>query len=532
MKRIAALITLASLVVGLSLVTVSCMGKPPTPYDMNALIRLGKHYLTLSKEARAYNYFKEAYQLDANHDDAIWGVALSDAGRVIRNLDGLVKILSGVYIYQPSVEECAEACDQLNACGLTELANATPETCMAVCPFGLQPDMFDAITESDSCQEIRKKALEWVIALTPADCELLCNDLALCGNINPPLTWNLDECKQHCPEMYVERHGMCYLGHLGECNRYDRTCFEHTIVGFQYLFEEFGAKLPPEVLEYSDILLTRPDVQFYVKTHAWHFTKPALTLTLDGRYGEEELHFIRAVGHFFQGFIDLLTSVNLDVNTVTFDIVQRRFPADQPDGSRSITTWLKLLSTALNNMVHDPIFPGAGIVKDDAWAIPQITDGGRELGFMFDEFARFLYTMMADTDRQNGKALGYMDSNNNFQWDPEETLTFRDLTLFGRELSMNRYQADAVAAFSTALANNLLYRTPFKLDALEPVFEAYGLEAVNFIIDVIAKNFTENGEIDPSRLFYEPKPTGFYDLVQKLVNLMVELLTILGDSAA
>jgi hypothetical protein len=533
MKRALILLTLAGLIAGSSLVVLSCMGKEPEGPSLERLLKLGNRALKNNKDAEAYNYFKSALEIDANSNDAIWGTVIANAGRIIRNLDGLVDLLAGVYVYEPSREECEIACDQLIACGLTEDASTTPEECVAECPWGLQPVMFDAVTESGSCQEIRKDALEWVIALTAADCELLCNDLQLCGLLTEefPRTYNLEECKARCPDMYVERHGMCYLNHLGECSRQDRTCFEHTIVGFQYLFQEFGATIPPEIFEFSDDLMTRPDVQYFVKYHAWHFTDPPLVLTLDGRYGQEELHFFRAIGHFFVGFIDLVAAVNLDINTVTFDILARRNSIKQFD-MNAVKTLLPMLPTMMENVLYDPIFPGALIAKSDAESLAQITHGGREMGSMFDEFSQFLYVMMADTDRQKGKALGYDDVNSNFYWDPEEVLVFRDLMLFGNELSMNRYQADAIAAFSAGMAQNLLYRVPFKIDLFKAVLHAYDLDIVNFVIDLIADRYVENGEIDISRLFYEPKPTGFYDLLLRLIEILKKVVDLIGPPPA
>jgi hypothetical protein len=194
-------------------------------------------------------------------------------------------------------------------------------------------------------------------------------------------------------------------------------------------------------------------------------------------------------------------------------------------------TLLTLLPRMIENVLYDPIFPGAVIAKSDPKSLAQITHGGRELGYMFDEFAKFLYVMMADPDRQKGKALGYDDANSNFYWDPEETLTFRGLELFGSELSMNRYQADAIAAFSSGMAQNLLYRVPFKIDLLKAVLHSFDLDLVNAVLDIIANEYLPGGEVDISRLFYEPNPTGFYELLLRLVEILQKVADMFGPPA-
>ena len=528
MKRYGTIVLLIILCVGFSASSLSCFGKPPKEMTYDELIKMGRRKLEDDKGAQAYTYFRDAHKLKPNKSDPMWGIVLSDAQRMIANIDGTIDILWGVYVYQPSISECVRACDRLVGCdkkveyGIFDRIRSSAETCLKDCPWGLQPYMFEAITECDDCRCVRRKALEWIISTSPEDCELLCKDLDLCGLIDPPLTYDLPNCTEQCPHMYVEHHSLCYLDHLGECSRKDRTCFEHTIVGLQKLFKEFGARLPVEITEYSDPLLTRYD-QFYLKTHSWKIKEPPMELILDGRFGQEELHFIRMLSHAFSAFVLLMTSTNLDINTVTFDL-HFDIPGETfdllniQDILSHLSFFLHDLTEALENTLYDPIFPGAFIIKGDDWAIPQIEEGGIELGLALGEFSQFIYTMMADTDRQDGKALGYTDANKNFHWDPNETLTFR-----GLNITLTYDQALALANMCAALQDNLLNRVPFDISFLGTVLDSFDQTLLKILLKIIADLYLENGQIDISELFYNPNPTGFRDMLIEIVDILKTL---------
>lgn len=528
MKRYDTIVLLIVLCVGFSVSIVSCFGKPPKEMTYDELIKMGRRKLEENKGAQAYSYFRDAHRLKPDRSDPLWGIVLSDAQRIIANIDGTIDILWGVYVYEPSISECERACERLNECekvveyGVFSRIRSTPETCLKDCPWGLQPYMFEAITECKDCECVRRKALEWIISTSPADCELLCKDLDLCGLINPPLTYDLSSCIEQCPHMYVEHHSLCYLDHLGECSRKDRTCFEHTIVGLQKLFKEFGARLPVEIMKYSDPLLTRYD-QFYLKTHSWKIKEPPMELILDGRFGQEELHFVRMLAHAFSAFILLMTATNLDINTVTFDL-HFDIPGEEfdmlnlEDIISHLGFFLHELTESLENTLYDPIFPGAFIVKEDDWAIPQIQQGGVELGLAFGEFSQFIYTMMTDTDRQKGKALGYDDANENFHWDPDETLTFR-----GLDITLTYDQALALANMCVGLENNLLNRVPFDINLLFAVLDSFDQKLLKLLLKIVAYLYLDDELIDISELFYNPNPTGFRDLLIELVEILKDL---------
>ncbi|HDH96175.1 MAG TPA: hypothetical protein ENF73_00420, partial [Proteobacteria bacterium] len=465
MRRYAlfALMTLAALCA--LVVMTSCFGKEPRELTYDELIKKGRKLLEKNEGAQAYGYFRDAHELRPDASEAIWGMVISNGWRMVANLDGIIDILAGVYVYEPSLSECERACQRLTECdaeieyGVFDRIRSSKETCLIDCPWGLQPYMFEDITECPDCECVRRKALEWIISTSPADCVDLCYDFDLCGKINPPDTFDLPTCIERCPTMYVEHHSLCYLEHLGECSRKDRTCFEHTIVGLQVLIRDFSAVIPPETLELSDILLDRYD-QFYLKHHSWTFTEPPLELVLDGRFGREELHFIRAVAHAFWAFCLLSTAVNLDINTVTFDL-HFDIPGKPITDLDSFLGYfmddpaffLSEFAHMLENIVYDPIFPGAFIVKDEDWAIPQITQGGIELGLAFAEFADMIFYMLEDTDRQQGKAIGYDDANFNRRWDEDETLTFR-----GLDITLTRDQAVFLAMMCADLAEDLIFR--------------------------------------------------------------------------
>lgn len=559
MRRNISLIILFAFCLGLSLSLVACFGKPPKEMTYEELLREGRKRLEENKGAQAYNFYLKAHRLKPDESEPLWGLVVSNGQRMIANLDGTIDILWGVYVYEPQFSECVAACERLSQCdkeikyGIFKRIRSSEETCLKDCPWGLQPYMFEAITECEDCECVRKKALEWIISISPADCELLCNDLELCGLIRPPRTFDLAMCKERCPRMYVEHHTDCYMEHLGECSRKDRTCFEHTVVGLQELFKRFGARIPPDLLKYADVLLTRPGDQFYLKTHSWVIKEPPMELILDGRFGQPELHFYRAFAHFFGAFVLLMTAMNLDINTVTgdlhFDYYLEDFSMDAI--LANFNQFLFDLTDTLENTLYDPIFPGALIIKgwdkdkdeyeyvdeckgfDDVDAcieairensLKQFEEGGIELGLMFGEFAQFIYTLMNDTDRQKGKAIGYDDKNENFHWDTDETLTFR-----GLNITLTYEQALRIADMCKALENNLVNRVPFDVNYLLYVIDSFDNWLLGLIVKWIAKNYLDNGQIDISELFYNPDPMGLRELVVKVIDILYDLQAIFSQ---
>jgi len=529
MRRYRFVALLASLCVGVLLVFTSCFGKDPEDLTYDELMDKGRKLLEENEGAQAYSYFQDAHKLKPDKSDPLWGMVISDGWRIFANLDGIIDILWGVYVYEPALPECVRACERLAECdkeieyGVFDRIRSSEATCIVDCPWGLQPYMFEDITECGDCECVRRKALEWIISTSPADCEKLCHDFDLCGNINPPDTFDVPTCIERCPTMYVEHHSLCYLEHLGECSRKDRTCFEHTIVGLQVLIRDFSAVIPREVFELSDILLARSD-QFYLKHHSWTLTEPPVEIVLDGRFAREELHFIRALARFFESFCLLSTAVNLDINTVTFDL-HFDIPGEHidmlnlDDLMNHIDLIIPDLAHMLENMIYDPIFPGAFIVKDEDWAIPQITQGGIELGLGFAELADMIFYMLEDGDRQQGKAIGYDDKNYNRQWDEDETLTIR-----GLDVTLTREQAVWFAIMCADLAENLVFRDPFDVDYLLYFLDSMDMGfPVGLIIEFLADIYLENRLIDISEIFYNPQPEGFRDLLIELIDILNKL---------
>jgi len=173
----------------------------------------------------------------------------------------------------------------------------------------------------------------------------------------------------------------------------------------------------------------------------------------------------------------------------------------------------------LENMIYDPIFPGAFIVKDEDWAIPQITQGGIELGLGFAELADMIFYMLEDGDRQQGKAIGYDDKNYNRQWDEDETLTIR-----GLDVTLTREQAVWFAIMCADLAENLVFRDPFDVNYLLYFLDSMDMGfPVGLIIEFLADIYLENRLIDISEIFYNPQPEGFRDLLIELIDILNKL---------
>ncbi|MDP8255320.1 MAG: hypothetical protein P9M14_06190 [Candidatus Alcyoniella australis] len=486
----------------------SCQGEPPEQWSLQKLLSEGRLALQEGNGSTAYNFYKDALQIDPDNLEAMWGVTVSTMDRIVSNLDGLVDLLAGVYIYEPTSQECVEACERLTECNLLDEIRSSEETCMQDCPWGLQPMMFADITASDDCDAVRHDAIEWILNTQPEDCEAIAGTLEMCGNFNPPITYDKQEFIERCPRMYVEHHSRCFTKHLGECNRKDRTCFEHTIVGFQVLFRELGTKMPPEILKYSDVLLEHPEQQLFLKNFWLEFHDPAVKWELPGRFGVPELYFSRAMAHFFNWFLFCATSTNLDINTVTFDLNVR-----EAEGFEEMYWGL---TTAVENMLYDPIFPNALIAYDDEKSLELIKASGPELGYAFGDFGRYLDYLMIDPERQTGKAMGYGDTNNNGIWDPEEYVEFK-----GLGITINRIQAEQIAAMCEGMELNLVYGTdyPFDVSLFRNVLDSYNLWYVDLICRLIfGDGYTNNDLVDFSHFFTDPNVYDFRDFALNLVE--------------
>jgi len=519
-RRYIVLITYSALLVSMLLV-FSCMGEEPEPLSLQRLLHEGRLALEDGLGSVAYNYYEEALKIDPENSEAMWGITISTDQRIIAQIDGLIDLLAGVYVYEPSSAECADACERLQECGLLDEIRSSPETCMKDCPWGLQPFMFDDITASDTCDEVRHNAIDWILNTQPEDCVKIADTLEMCGNFQPPLTYDKQMFIERCPTMYVEHHSRCFVKHLGECSRKDRTCFEHTIVGFQVLFRELGVKMPPIILDYSEKLLADPDKpQFYLKTHWWELHDPPLRLDLPGRWGIEELYFSRALAHFFNFFVFTATSTNLDINVVTFDL---HFENTE---RMTIDEILHDLIESMEDTLYDPIFPGALIAYDDPYSLALIEAAGVELGFMFGDFSRFLRYMMIDDDHQHGKALGYDDRNRNNIWDIDETLEFK-----GLGLTMNRIQAECIADMCEALELNLVFgpEYPFDLDLFRAVLDTYNLWYIDVLLRAIP-GYGAGVQMDISHLFTDPDVDAFRNLFVEVVDILKELRALLAGS--
>jgi hypothetical protein len=514
---------LATAFVGLLL--ASCMGQPPEEMSVEELLEKGKYWLQEGEGSVAYGFFAEALDKEPENLEAHYGIVLALDKRVFANIDGIIDLLTGVYVFYPQREECEKSCARLEECQLLDEAWTTKEDCVQDCPFGLQPYMFDTTVDGSTCQKIRDIGLEWIIPTTPENCEALCNDLELCGLIKPPVTFTVEECIAECPYAYVEHHSKCYLSHLGECNGHDRTCFDHTTVGLQILFREIGVFVPPQVIEYTDfILASESTYQYDLRKYNWTLFSPPIEIDWSGRYDYGFMYLSRALASSFHALLMFCTSVMLEMNFQSFDL---NLNYGAPQGVVEI---LEAANHLLKVWLYDPIFPNAFLVLDEDYAKPQLLEGGLDLGYMFQDFANLVDFMENNRDLQRGLALGYDDANHNFFWDEDETVTIRGFDLLGKDLELTREQMFAVRDLSRELEANLLERVPFVVDHLKLVFEAFGLEALDWVVDLLSA-WTDNGTIDPSELFYNPQRTSFRELLATVVikiDVIVELLKEMG----
>jgi len=516
------LLLLCSLTLGLTF----CMGEDPAEPSMAYLLRQGKFWLTKGQGSKAYNYFYEALQKDSDNIEGLYGIVLALDSRVFSNIDGTIDILSGVYVYNPPKYECEQACARLKECHLFEQVWTTEENCMSDCPFALQPFMFETMIDGSTCYTIRDVGLEWITPTSPENCEAMCKDLDLCGLIQPPVTFDVEGCISHCPQAYVERHSKCYLQHLGQCNGFDRTCFEHVTVGLQLLFENIGIKFPPLTTKYAQKIISMPtDYEYFLITYNWTLAQPPFKIQLDGRYDHGFLYLSQALADAWEGLLLLATTVQLEMNFPSFDL---HFNYGNPQGAEEI---IEALIGTLETLLYDPIFPMGFQIKDEPFAVPQIKEGGRTWGRMFDSFASLIDFMLADHDRQLGKAIGYNDDNENFNWDADETAT---LLRGSTELTVTRPQAIALRDLSYAMGQNLLNRVPFPIGLLTELLDSFNLGDLDFLVELVAAWFPD-GTIDASPLFYEPQPNSFRDFLAMLVDklyIVLELVQELGITAA
>ncbi|NLH48834.1 MAG: tetratricopeptide repeat protein [Myxococcales bacterium] len=502
---------------------VACMGEPAPVWDLNRLLRVGHDLLEEGRGSEAYNYFVKALKIDPDNYQAHYGIVLALDKRVFANIDGIIDLLSGVYMYEPTTAECEIACQRLEECDLYDEAWTSAESCVQDCPFGLQPYMFDMLSDGSTCYKIRHRALEWIVPTTPENCKLLCENLDLCGNIQPPVTFTVEECISHCPHAYVERHSKCYLSNLGSCNGYDRTCFEHTTVGLQILFREIGIHVAPQIEEYSQFLLDNPnDFQYYLKDFNWTLVDPPVTIDWAGRYNTGYMHLSRMLGHAFNALLLGATSVQLEMNFPNFDL---NFNYSNPQGLEEI---LNALIISLEILLYDPIYPQGFAIYDEDWAYDQVEDMGKELGKMFGEVARMFDFMFTDTDRQPGKALRYEDDNGNNIWDPDEVMQIRGLEIADKQIEINRPQAEAIRDLCYALEANLLERTPVPIELFTGVLESLNLGDFDFLID-LAIAWSEDGTFDISGPFWETNKFAFRELLKVIIEKLKIVLEVVDE---
>ena len=500
-----------------SLFLFSCMGEPGEPRSIKWLLKAGKVKLEEGEGSIAYNYFAEALEREPNNREALYGVLLALDLRVFANIDGIIDLISGATLYEPNYEECIIACESIDECNLYEEAWTTKETCLNDCPFGLQEEMFETMIDGSSCAKILKDGLEWVNSPDHDQCVQICEDLDLCGLINPPVTFSLQECIDHCPGSYVMRHSSCYLAHLGECNGNDRTCYEHITVGLQILFREIGAKYVPLTSHFGDIILSYPDDYDYrLENYIWELVDPPTEIDWTGRYDHGYVYLSKALAHVFQFVLLAATSVNLEMNFPALDI---QFNYGNPQTAEE---WLKAIIHYLEVLLYDPIFPLGFQIYDEPWAYEQILDSGKEIGHAFENLALMFNYMFNDTDKQVGKALAYDDVNYNFHWDADETWTVR-----GLGITINREQAEAVKFLSEAIAEDFLNHEPVQIEAIERIFRAFDLDEEVWVTDLIEAWYPDG--IDLAQPFYDPQQNGFRDLLEVIVDKLYTVLPLVAE---
>ncbi|MCZ7585479.1 MAG: hypothetical protein M5R36_20250 [Deltaproteobacteria bacterium] len=521
MRKSKALLLATFLVFSGALLIASCMGEPPADPSLHYLLREGRRSLEAGDAGEAYNFFLQARRIAPDNADAIWGTILSNDLLIFRNIGGIVDLLTGVYVKEPSREECGQACGRIAQCDLFDEMRTNRYDCIADCPFRLQPYMFNNILTANSCDDIYYSAAEWVIGTSQQDCRRLCESLDRCGNIDTRWTYDVDECTENCPYMYVVRHSKCYLNRAEfECHRFDRTCFEHTVLGIQIILDKIGRNRIEEQMNFTQYMLDRPDSpQYYLRFYKWDMTQPEFAINLPGRFDTSELYLSRALMQFWDFFNHLIVSQNLDINTVTFDRYTWK-------GSYCQLVLRDFLS-AMNNTLYDPIFPKAGTLKFDensedgyAKAVGDMSAAGRALGRMFRDFAFMVEAMLGDTDNQAGRSLHYDDDNNNFRWDDDETWTVWDTGLV-----LTKQQTLELLRFFRAMRDNFLYDEPVELEVFKPVFDALDLAEGNIVIALL--ELSGRTTLNPSWAFQNATPAG----IRPAFVQMVEFLQDIKDNA-
>ncbi|MBZ0273356.1 hypothetical protein K8I61_15060 [bacterium] len=503
---LAALLLLAS-----SVLIVACMGDDPEGADLYTLLREGRRSLEAGDAGEAYNLFLRARGIAPDHPAALWGTVLANNQLIWRNLTGIIDLLSGVYVKEPSRSDCERACERIESCDYLDEFRTDRYNCVADCPFKLQPFMFEEVLAAPTCEDMRYGAAEWIVQTTPQDCRRLCESLDRCGNINPPTTYDVDECIEQCPRMYVEKHSKCYLNRAEfECHRFDRTCFEHTVVGLQVIINQVGDKRIPETLSFVDRLIARPDdYQYYLRTYKWELREPVFEINLPGRFSDAELYLSAGLAQFWHAFVRIVAAQNLDINVVTFD----QFTFSGSICKVLLNDFLK----SIRNTMFDPIFPNAGsLLEPYEESVKNMSEAGDAIGHMFGEWAKMLSAILASTDNQYGRAVGYRDTNRNFRFDDDEFWPVFDL---GIELS--KTDTINLMYLFRAFERNFLYEEPIDLDLLKPVLVAFDFAPGALLIELIKATGRES--FNPSYPFKHPTPEGWRPAMIQFVELLEDL---------
>ncbi len=523
MKTVIIAIVFAALALGL----FACMGEDPEEMALHDHLREGRRSLMYGDAGQAYNHFYEARKIAPLHPQALWGTILSNDLLVWRAISGMVDLLGGPYIYSPSREECFEGCQKLDTCDLWEEFRTSKEHCIADCPWKLQPYMFEELVAAPTCDAIREGAGQWIVRTTPEHCRMLCESLDYNGLIQPPETYSLQECIINCPFMYVEKHSGCYLnrGYM-TINRFDRTCFEHSVLGVQILEDNFALRRLPETIDFSRFLLDLEDeYQYYIKYYKWDMKEPAFEWNLDGRFSRPELYLSRALNYAWAVFIHFAVSQNLDLNTVAFDQYTWQ------GSTCKIMLWD--LRKVLSHLLHDPIFIDAFRLKREKWteatqaqidasverSLNHMRSTGLNMGYMFQEFAMMSKALLGDTDRQHGKALGYSDNNWNYRWDEDEVLEIPDL-----DLSFTKSQMFAFQEFCEVMADCFINGNEVDMQDLKLILEALGYEEYGIAVDLLIM-VTGKDTINFSYPFMHPSDEGIRPLmleVEELLNTLYD----------
>ncbi|MHA1569803.1 MAG: hypothetical protein ACTSXZ_10055, partial [Alphaproteobacteria bacterium] len=208
-------------------------------------------------------------------------------------------------------------------------------------------------------------------------------------------------------------------------------------------------------------------------------------------------------------FLLLATSVNLEMNFPSFDL---NLNYAEPQGFDEI---LHNFIRVVEILLYDPIFPLGFQIYDEDFAREQIQESAYWFGNMWSSIAAmFEYLLYEDTGRQADRAVGFNDTNLNFQWDEDETMTLR---IGDAGLSFTRTEAQAIVSLSYAMERNFLDREPFPVQELNNLLAAFGLEQLDFVIDLLDAWFPE-GTIDLSTPLYEPTKNGFRNLLEVLLE--------------